>query len=68
MKRECEHSLRRLRTDVVDLYQLHWPNPEGEIEKGWSAMADLKAEGKVRHIGVSNFDVSQMKWAHEIAR
>lgn len=67
VKRECEDSLRRLRTDVIDLYQIHWPNPEEEIEEGWSAMAELKAEGKVRYIGVSNFDVGQMKRAQEVA-
>ncbi len=67
VKRECEDSLRRLRTDVIDLYQIHWPNPEEEIEEGWSAMAELKAEGKVRYIGVSNFDVGQMERAREIA-
>jgi len=67
VKRECDASLRRLRTDVIDLYQIHWPNPDEEIEEGWAAMAELKAEGKVRHIGVSNFDVGQMKRAREIA-
>jgi aryl-alcohol dehydrogenase-like predicted oxidoreductase len=67
VKRECEDSLKRLQTDVIDLYQIHWPNPDEEIEEGWSAMAELKAEGKVRYIGVSNFDVDQMKRAQEIA-
>ncbi len=67
VKRECEASLKRLQTDVIDLYQIHWPNPDEEIEEGWAAMAELKQEGKVRHIGVSNFDVSQMKRAQEIA-
>jgi aryl-alcohol dehydrogenase-like predicted oxidoreductase len=67
VKRECENSLRRLRTDAIDLYQIHWPNPDEEIEEGWSAMAELKAEGKVRHIGVSNFNVGQMKRVQEIA-
>jgi aryl-alcohol dehydrogenase-like predicted oxidoreductase len=67
VKRECENSLQRLRTDAIDLYQIHWPNPDEEIEEGWSAMAELKAEGKVRHIGVSNFDVGQMKRVQEIA-
>ena len=61
VKRECEESLRRLQTDVIDLYQIHWPNPDKDIEEGWEAMAELKDEGKVRHIGVSNFDVSQME-------
>ncbi|HSK99692.1 MAG TPA: aldo/keto reductase [Rubrobacteraceae bacterium] len=67
VKRECEDSLRRLQTDVIDLYQVHWPNPDEDIEEGWSAMAELKEEGKVRHIGVSNFDVSQLERAQEIA-
>src|SRR5215207_318770 len=67
VKRECEDSLRRLQTDVIDLYQIHWPNPDEDIEEGWSALAELKEEGKVRHIGVSNFDVSQMERANAIA-
>jgi aryl-alcohol dehydrogenase-like predicted oxidoreductase len=67
VKRECEDSLRRLQTDVIDLYQIHWPNPDEDIEEGWEAMAELKDEGKVRHIGVSNFDVSQMERIGKIA-
>ncbi len=67
VKRECEDSLRRLQTDVIDLYQVHWPRPDEDIEEGWSAMAELKEEDKVRHIGVSNFDVSQMERAQRIA-
>ena len=67
VKRECEESLRRLQADVIDLYQIHWPNPEEDIEEGWSALAELKEEGKVRHIGVSNFDVEQMERAQKIA-
>jgi aryl-alcohol dehydrogenase-like predicted oxidoreductase len=67
VKRECEESLRRLQTDVIDLYQIHWPRPNEDIEEGWSALAELKEEGKVRHIGVSNFDVSQMERAQGIA-
>lgn len=67
IRRECEASLRRLRVDAIDLYQIHWPNPEGEIEEGWGTMADLQQEGKVRYIGVSNFDVGQMKRARAIA-
>ncbi len=61
VKKECEDSLRRLQTDSIDLYQIHWPNPDEDIEEGWEAMAELKQEGKVRHIGVSNFDASQME-------
>ena len=67
VKRECEESLRRLQTDVIDLYQIHWPRPDEYIEEGWEAVAELKDEGKVRHIGVSNFDVSQMERIGEIA-
>jgi aryl-alcohol dehydrogenase-like predicted oxidoreductase len=67
IRRECENSLRRLQVDVIDLYQIHWPDPEVDIEEGWSAMAELKQEGKVRYIGVSNFDVNQMRRAMEIA-
>lgn len=68
VRKECEDSLRRLRTDVIDLYQVHWP-PEidSELEEGLEMLAVLKKEGKVRWIGVSNFDVSQMKRAQTIA-
>jgi aryl-alcohol dehydrogenase-like predicted oxidoreductase len=67
LKRECENSLRRLRADKIDLYQIHWPNPDADIEEGWKALAELKSEGKVRWIGVSNFNVDQMKRAQAIA-
>jgi aryl-alcohol dehydrogenase-like predicted oxidoreductase len=67
IRRECENSLRRLKVDVIDLYQIHWPDPEPEIEEGWQAVAELKKEGKVRYIGVSNFNVAQMKRAQKIA-
>lgn len=67
VKRECEDSLRRLQVDSIDLYQIHWPNPDPDIEEGWEALAELKDEGKVRHIGVSNFDVGQMERIKEIA-
>jgi aryl-alcohol dehydrogenase-like predicted oxidoreductase len=66
VKQECEASLRRLKVDAIDLYQAHWPSP-GEIEEGWTAMAELQREGKVRWIGVSNFDVAQMETAMKIA-
>src|ERR1700740_3540672 len=65
--REAEASLRRLGVDAIDLYQIHWPNPESEIEEGWAALAELKEQGLVRHIGVSNFDVSQLERAQQIA-
>src|SRR5262249_15508346 len=67
IRRECEASLRRLRVDAIDLYQIHWPDPERDIEQGWATMAALKQEGKVRHIGVSNFNVAQMKRAPALA-
>ncbi len=67
LRRELEASLRRLRVEVIDLYQIHWPNPDAEIEEGWSALADFQREGKVRHIGVSNFDVAQLQRAQAIA-
>ncbi len=60
IRRECEASLRRLQVETIDLYQIHWPDPEGDIEEGWATLAALQKEGKVRHIGVSNFNVEQM--------
>jgi aryl-alcohol dehydrogenase-like predicted oxidoreductase len=68
VRKECEDSLRRLRVDVIDLYQVHWPEPDADIEEGWTEMARLKEEGKVRWIGVSNFNVEQMKRALKIAQ
>jgi aryl-alcohol dehydrogenase-like predicted oxidoreductase len=67
IRREVEESLTRLGIETIDLYQIHWPMPDEEIEEGWATMADLKREGKVRHIGVSNFNVSQMERAIRIA-
>jgi aryl-alcohol dehydrogenase-like predicted oxidoreductase len=67
IRRECEASLRRLRVEAIDLYQIHWPDPAEDIEEGWATLAALRKEGKVRYIGVSNFDVDQMKAAQAIA-
>jgi aryl-alcohol dehydrogenase-like predicted oxidoreductase len=67
IREEVENSLRRLKLDVIDLYQIHWPDPDAEIEEGWEAMARAKEEGKVRFIGVSNFNIEQMKRAQKIA-
>lgn len=67
VRKECEDSLRRLQVDVIDLYQVHWPQPDEDIEEGWTEMARLQQEGKVRWIGVSNFNVAQMKRAMQIA-
>jgi aryl-alcohol dehydrogenase-like predicted oxidoreductase len=67
IRREAEQSLRRLGVDVIDLYQIHWPRAQADIEEAWEAMVTLQQEGKVRYIGVSNFDVSQMERARKIA-
>ena len=66
VRRELEDSLRRLQVDVIDLYQVHWPEPDEEVEEGWETLARLKEEGKVRWIGVSNFNVAQLKRAAAI--
>jgi aryl-alcohol dehydrogenase-like predicted oxidoreductase len=67
LRRELEASLRRLQTEVIDLYQIHFPLPDEEIEEGWSQLAQFQAEGKVRCIGVSNFTREQMRRAQAIA-
>ncbi len=67
IRREVEASLRRLKLDVIDLYQVHWPEPGEDIDEGWTAMAELQAEGKVRWIGVSNFNVAEMERVARIA-
>jgi aryl-alcohol dehydrogenase-like predicted oxidoreductase len=65
--REAEASLQRLGIEAIDLYQIHWPNPVEDIEEGWTAMAGLKDQGLVRHIGVSNFNVNQLRRIQDIA-
>ena len=65
--REAHASLERLGIDAIDLYQIHWPDPESDIEEGWGALAELKEQGLVRHIGVSNFDASQLRRIQQIA-
>jgi aryl-alcohol dehydrogenase-like predicted oxidoreductase len=67
IRSEVELSLKRLQVDVIDLYQCHWPVEDAELQDGWGLMADLKAEGKVRWIGVSNYNVHQLKLAQAIA-
>lgn len=67
LRRECEASLRRLRVETIDLYQIHWPTDNIEdIDAGWATLADLQREGKVRWIGVSNFNVEEMDRARKI--
>jgi aryl-alcohol dehydrogenase-like predicted oxidoreductase len=67
VREEVDASLRRLQIEAIDPYQIHWPNPEEEIEEGWGTLARLKEEGKVRWIGVSNFSVAQMERVRAIA-
>lgn len=67
VREECEASLRRLQMEAIDLYQIHWPKPDLEIEEGWEVMKQLHQEGKVRHIGVSNFSVDQLERCQKIA-
>jgi aryl-alcohol dehydrogenase-like predicted oxidoreductase len=67
LRRELEASLTRLGLDAVDLYQIHWPIPDEDIEEGWTAVAELRDEGLARHIGVSNFSVAQLERAEAIA-
>jgi len=69
IRRECEESLRRLQTQTIDLYQMHWPPSDNSasLEEAWRTMAELRKEGKVRWIGVSNFDVAQIQRAEKVA-
>jgi aryl-alcohol dehydrogenase-like predicted oxidoreductase len=65
--REIDDSLRRLRTDYIDIYQVHWPDPRVPIEETAEAMQALYAKGKIRAIGVSNFSVAQMERFRRVA-
>jgi aryl-alcohol dehydrogenase-like predicted oxidoreductase len=67
VRKECEDSLRRLKVDTIDLYQIHWPDPDAEIEGAWTELAKLREEGKVRWLGVSNFNVTQLKRVQKFA-
>ncbi len=67
IRKEAEASLRRLGRDVIDLYQIHWPDPNTPLQLAWEEMARLQEEGKVRYIGVSNFSIEQIKECLEIA-
>ena len=64
---ECENSLRRLKVDRIDLYQIHWPEPDEDLEEGWEALVRLKEAGKVRALGVSNCNASQLARISKIA-
>lgn len=67
VRRECEASLRRLKLETIDLYQIHWPDPDADIEEAWTTLAKLREEGKVRWIGLSNFNAAQMERCRKIA-
>ena len=64
---ELEGSLRRLGVETIDLYQIHWPVPEEELEEGWETLARFREQGRIRWIGVSNFSVGQMQRVQQIA-
>jgi aryl-alcohol dehydrogenase-like predicted oxidoreductase len=67
IRNELEASLKRLRTNLIDLYQIHWPDPDSELEEAWTTMADLKKDGKIRHIGICNASVAQLRRLEKIA-
>jgi aryl-alcohol dehydrogenase-like predicted oxidoreductase len=66
IRRELEGSLRRLRVDTIDLYQIHWPEPDEDVEEGWATLCELREEGMIRRAGVSNFSVDQLRRAQSI--
>jgi len=61
IRKQCHQSLKSLGVEAIDLYLMHWPVPDEDIEQGWEEMIRLKEEGKVRYIGVSNFSVAQIE-------
>jgi len=65
--KECHASLKRLGVETIDLYQMHWPDPDEDVEEAWEEMAKLKDEGKVRYIGVCNFNIEQLERIRKIA-
>lgn len=67
IRRELEGSLRRLGVEAIDLWQIHFPIPDEDVEEGWSALVEAREEGLVRHIGVSNFDVGQLRRVQAVA-
>jgi aryl-alcohol dehydrogenase-like predicted oxidoreductase len=67
IREECHASLKRIGVEVIDLYQMHWGEPDEDIEEAWAEMAKLSHEGKVRYIGVSNFNIGQLERVRKIA-
>ena len=68
LRAELEASLRRLGVETIDLYQIHWPADDVPLEDYWATMLELKAEGKVRHVGMSNHDAAQLARAEAMGR
>lgn len=66
IEKEADDSLKRLGIESIDLYQIHWPNPDPGIEEAWATMARLIERGKIRHAGVSNFGVGQLRRAQAL--
>ncbi|MFT5222142.1 MAG: aryl-alcohol dehydrogenase-like predicted oxidoreductase [Glaciecola sp.] len=66
IERECDDSLRRIGRDVIDLYQLHFPDPVVPVEESWGAMTDLVTKGKVRWLGLSNHTLGEVQLAHAV--
>ncbi|MCP4258636.1 MAG: aldo/keto reductase [Planctomycetes bacterium] len=66
IRQECLDSLERLGIETIDLYQIHWPEPDEDLEQAWEEMAKLEQEGKIRYLGASNFKLEQIKRVHEI--
>jgi len=67
IRQEIDDSLRRLNVDVIDLYQIHWPDPEEDIEEAWKTLVEIQKAGKARYIGVSNFSPAQLERIRPIA-
>ena len=67
IEREVDNSLRRLNVDVIDLYQIHWPSPDEDIEQATETLAEIQSRGKVRYLGVSNFSVEQLERVRPLA-
>ncbi len=67
IREECHSSLKRIGVEVIDLYHMHWPEPDEDVEEAWTEMAKLSQEGKVRYIGVSNFNLGQIERVRQIA-
>ena len=65
---ECENSLRRLGTDYIDLYQIHWPDVTTPIEETMSAVAELIKQGKILYAGVCNYNVEELRGGSKIYR